>query len=35
MTEDWVEAIEILKAEAALGLGDGRVMGCLLINLPP
>lgn len=32
---DWVEAMEILKADAALGLGDGRVMSCLLINLLP
>ena len=30
-----MEAMEILKAEAALGLGDGRVMSCLLINLLP
>lgn len=29
------EAMEILKADAALGLGDGRVMSCLLINLLP
>jgi hypothetical protein len=33
--EDSVEAMEILKAEAALGLGDRRVMSCLLINLLP
>jgi hypothetical protein len=32
--EDWVEAMEILKA-AAVGLGDRRVMSCLLINLLP
>jgi len=34
-SEDWVEAMEILKADAALGLGDGRVMSCLLINFLP
>lgn len=33
--EDWVEAMEILKADTALGLGDGRVMSYLLINLLP